>query len=170
MGGVLLREVSVREGSTAAQGFTLHLTNIEQIATFSLSGLRLVGGTWNGEGRVEVFHNGVWGTVCDDFWDINDAEVVCRELGYLGAASAPQRAYFGAGSGQIWLDNVACQGNETSIVQCQHNGWGVENCGHREDASVICLKSKSDHVLICVLEALLPIYQKAIVFVDCIQI
>ena len=156
--------MSVGGGSTVAKVLHIYEANIEQIATFSLSGLRLVGGTWNGEGRVEVFHNGVWGTVCDDFWDINDAEVVCRELGYSGAASAPRSAHFGAGSGQIWLDDVACQGNETSIVQCQHNGWGVENCGHYEDASVICLKSKSNHILTCVVEGLLTIDQYAIVF------
>ena len=101
-------------------------------------GLRLVGGNRNGEGRVEILHNGVWGTVCDDYWDINDARVVCRELGYPDAVSAPQSAHFGRGSGRIWLDDVSCSGIERSIVDCGHRGWGVENCGHGEDASVIC--------------------------------
>ena len=101
-------------------------------------GLRLVGGYWKGEGRVEILYNGVWGTVCDDSWDISDARVVCRELGYPDAVSAPHIAHFGQGSGPIWLDNVFCSGNEKSIVDCGHNGWGVENCGHNEDASVIC--------------------------------
>ena len=101
-------------------------------------GLRLVGGNWNGEGRVEIFYNGHWGTVCDDGWGINDAQVVCRELGYSDALSAPMHAHFGSGNGQIWLDNVNCQGHESSIVNCQHNGWGSHNCGHYEDASVIC--------------------------------
>ena len=98
----------------------------------------MVGGNWGGAGRVEIFHNGAWGTVCDDYWDINDARVVCRELGYPNAVSAPHSARFGQGSGPIWLDNVFCSGNERSIVDCAHNGWGVENCGHGEDASVIC--------------------------------
>ena len=93
---------------------------------------------WNGRGRVEIFYNGNWGTVCDDDWDINDARVVCRQLGFSDAVSAPGSARFGAGSGHIWLDDVRCSGSESSIINCQHRGWGVENCGHHEDASVIC--------------------------------
>ena len=103
-----------------------------------LSGLRLVGGSWNGEGRVEIFHNGKWGTVCDDLWGITEARVVCRELGYPMAIRALHSSYFGSGSGQIWLDDVQCLGNENYTEECQHNGWGVNNCLHSEDASVIC--------------------------------
>ena len=102
------------------------------------SGLRLVGGNWDGEGRVEILYSGSWGTVCDDSWDMNDARVICRELSYPDAVSAPQSAHFGAGSGQIWLDDVNCAGSENSIVNCPHYGWGSHNCGHHEDASVVC--------------------------------
>ena len=105
---------------------------------FFILDLRLVGGSWNGEGRVEVFFNGEWGTVCDDDWDLNDARVVCRQLGYATAVSAPHSAHFGSGSGRIWLDDVICTGSEGSIADCQHNGWGSHNCGHGEDASVVC--------------------------------
>ena len=100
--------------------------------------VRLVGGRWRGEGRVEIFFNGKVGTVCDDDWDINDASVVCRQLGFPDAVSAPGSAHFGGGNGQIWLDNVGCSGSESSIADCTHNGWGVESCNHDEDASVIC--------------------------------
>ena len=87
---------------------------------------------------MEIFYKGNWGTVCDDYWDMNDARVVCRQLGFPNVDSAPGSARFGSGSGQIWLDNVGCSGSESSIINCQHRGWGVENCGHSEDASVIC--------------------------------
>ena len=87
---------------------------------------------------MEIFYNGYWGTVCDDYWDIKDARVVCRQLGFPDAASAPHSARFGRGSGKIWLDDVRCSGNESSIVNCSHYGWGSHNCGHGEDASVIC--------------------------------
>ena len=106
--------------------------------TYTLETLRLIGGSRPGAGRVEIYYNGSWGTVCDDGWDINDARVVCRQLGYPSALSAPHSARFGQGSGKIWLDDVQCQGNETSIVNCRHRPWGVHNCAHSEDASVIC--------------------------------
>ena len=89
-------------------------------------------------GRVEVFYNGTWGTVCDDWWDLHDADVVCRQLGYDGALSAPRAAAFEQGTGPIWLDDVGCFGNEKSIFQCGHQGWGVENCWHGKDAGVVC--------------------------------
>ena len=87
---------------------------------------------------MEIYYNGAWGTVCDDDWDIKDAHVVCRELGFLFAIAAPKRARFGQGSGSIWLDNVNCTGSESSLTECGNRGWGTHNCGHSEDASVLC--------------------------------
>ena len=110
--------------------------------------LRLVGGSNSSEGRLEIQYNGVWGTICDDSWDINDAMVACRQLGYRTAVRATTNAEFGAGSGQIWLDDVGCSGSETSLDQCYSNGWGDHNCHHYEDAGVVCL-GRHFNVVIC---------------------
>lgn len=109
----------------------------------SNTNVRLVGGTSPNNGRVEVFYSGVWGTVCDDSWDYRDAGVICVMLGYPREnAVAYSSAYFGAGTGQIWLDDLSCTGTETDIADCPYITWGYHNCGHGEDAGVACSGTK----------------------------
>ncbi|KAM9286907.1 macrophage receptor MARCO [Morus bassanus] len=96
--------------------------------------IRIAGG--GRRGRVEIFHQGTWGTICDDAWSTQDASVVCRMLGYNHAVSTFTAT---AGTGPIWLDDVNCNGREHSILDCAKPDWGVNNCSHNEDAGVECI-------------------------------
>ncbi|XP_030831464.1 deleted in malignant brain tumors 1 protein-like [Strongylocentrotus purpuratus] len=103
---------------------------------------RLVDGSGPYEGRVEVFYGATWGTVCDDQWSLSEADVVCRQVGYeLGAKEAPRNSYFGSADGPILLDDLYCNGQESSLFSCQHSGFANHNCNHRTDAGTICLRN-----------------------------
>lgn len=100
--------------------------------------LRLVNG-WNRcVGRVEVWHEGAWGTVCDDHFTMNNAHVVCRQLGCGEGKTVFGWSYFGNGSGDIALDQVNCTGSEDYLWDCSHAEWYVNDCGHNEDVSILC--------------------------------
>ena len=100
--------------------------------------IHLINGSTEYEGRVEVYYNGTWGRVCDDGWDLNDAEVVCRQLGY---GPAIEVTCYGSGSGPIWLNYVDCDGTESTIEDCSHGGWGYNHCGYNGDVGVRCANS-----------------------------
>ncbi|KAG9466924.1 hypothetical protein GDO78_015888 [Eleutherodactylus coqui] len=106
--------------------------------------IRLVGGDSSCSGRVEVFYQRAWGTVCDDTWDLNDAHVVCRQAGCGHAQRAPGGAYFGPGSGSIWLEKLFCNGNETAVSQCAGVVSKNSLCTHSQDAGVICTELQGD--------------------------
>ena len=108
--------------------------------------LRLMDGEVGHEGRLEIYQDGQWGTICDDYWTDEESEVACRQLGYPGAESNTGRflrAHFGQGSGPIWLDNVLCVGDESRLIDCPRHGEGENigghNCTHEEDVGIRCL-------------------------------
>ncbi|XP_025103164.1 uncharacterized protein LOC112569537 [Pomacea canaliculata] len=115
----------------------------ELLMNHSSSGtIRLVNGDRPWKGRVEVFQNLIWGTVCDDNFTVSAAAVVCRMLGINVVTPAVHEAsFYGQGSLPILLDDVICSGNESSLSECRHNPVGENDCNHQEDVGVDCIPS-----------------------------
>ncbi|XP_053375577.1 scavenger receptor cysteine-rich type 1 protein M130-like isoform X1 [Mercenaria mercenaria] len=104
--------------------------------------VRLVNGTHRYEGRLEVYHNGEWGTVCDDGFGRDEARVVCKMLNLpWSGAHVYSGAHFGRGALPLVLDDVVCSGSEMSLGDCSHRSWGSSNCGNGEDVGVSCQPS-----------------------------
>ncbi|XP_019639824.1 PREDICTED: deleted in malignant brain tumors 1 protein-like, partial [Branchiostoma belcheri] len=104
------------------------------------SRIRLIGGSGPNEGRVEVRSEDSvnWGTVCHNQFDMKDADVICRMLGYPNATQVRNDAYFGQGTGPIYMADLRCDGNESSIFDCPYAGWTIHDCDHGQDAGVVC--------------------------------
>lgn len=101
--------------------------------------VRLAGSSRQSEGRVEIYHHGQWGTICDDGWDLNEAQVVCRQLNFPGAKSVTTGVeIYGKATGPIWMDDMQCSGTERFLRSCNFKGWGVTDCTHKEDVGVVC--------------------------------
>ncbi|XP_071958691.1 neurotrypsin-like [Antedon mediterranea] len=115
------------EGHACDQPTSYHSTYLD---------IRLVDGYSAESGRVEVYYNGEWATVCDDGWSMTNSEIVCRQLGYSGAH------YYYTSHGNehstILLDGVECNGYESNLAECYHSGFGNHDCSHSEDIAVEC--------------------------------
>ena len=117
--------------------------------SFLAVSVRLAGGD-RYQGRVEIEVKGKWGTVCDNRWDIREGDVVCRQLGYVGANQTFKGAQFGEGNGTIWLKNLDCTGNESSLLLCRNakENLGAAGCTHAQDASVRCKSTPIGELII----------------------
>eukprot|EP00062_Callorhinchus_milii_P025079 gi/632985667/ref/XP_007909811.1/ PREDICTED: deleted in malignant brain tumors 1 protein-like [Callorhinchus milii] len=104
--------------------------------------IRLMDGGSSCAGRVEIYYNATWGTVCDDSWGSLEADVVCKQLGCGSAVDAIFAAPCGSASGQVWLDEVRCSGKESALWECASSPWGQHDCGHKEDVSIVCSEHK----------------------------
>ena len=113
---------------------TCNLNNLQLLYTL---GLRIVGGD-NSNGRLEICYGGEWGTICDDNFGIDEANIACNQLGFMGAWSAYTGGTYGEGCGPIFLDDLSCVGDENTLDACYHLSVGTHNCEHSEDVAVSC--------------------------------
>ncbi|XP_037092406.1 lysyl oxidase homolog 3B-like [Pollicipes pollicipes] len=102
--------------------------------------LRLSGGRGSYEGNIEIFHAGSWGHICDDEWDMPEAEIACRQLGFQSAQKPTHDGFFGRPAGDVtfWMDNMYCLGNERSLSECRFDGWAQHDCMPSELAGISC--------------------------------
>ena len=125
--------------------------------------LRLVNpcGEYDGvsRGRLEMLLSGVWGTVCDDLFDKNDANVACHQLGFSRALHFGRLKYDplyshrcqpGQSQQPIFLDDLQCNGGESSLISCPHPGIGNHNCDHSMDVELICSAFSKSSFKICI--------------------
>ena len=99
--------------------------------------MRLVGGKKPNQGRIEIHFGDQWSTICDRGWDKRDATVVCKQLGYQYGEAIPG-GYYEAGTGDIAMDDVECNGREHRLTDCGFSQWYSNKCFHAEDAGVVC--------------------------------
>lgn len=100
-------------------------------------------------GHVEVYHNNAWGTVCDNYWNIRDANVVCRQLGYSRAVLAPRGTPISRVNTPVHYNYVNCTGNEMRLADCSYYIQRYQDwCQHFEDAGMAC-ESKPGTIEVC---------------------
>ncbi|XP_078060508.1 scavenger receptor cysteine-rich domain-containing protein DMBT1-like [Mustelus asterias] len=104
--------------------------------------IRLTGGGSSCSGRVEIYYNGVWGSVCDDAWDLANAHVVCKQLGCGNVLEMTVPVSCQPHYGPVWLDELNCSGNESYLWECPSAPWGNHDCSHKEDVKIMCSEHK----------------------------
>lgn len=117
---------------------TVHFNRFFVLSLTDSKIIRLVNGTSSCSGRVEVYHNAEWGTICDDRWGIPEVIVACHEMNCGNPIAATYKSFYGQGKDQVWMDDVECTGQEKSLADCSHRGFGEHDCDHSEDAGITC--------------------------------
>ena len=117
----------------------------ERLTPIFLLLVRLGGDKYLGEGLVQVYHEKTWGWICSEKWNKQNADVLCRELGYTNASSS----YSSSANmvGEVWMNNVQCQGTERSLLFCAHDGWKSHSCTNGRVAGVFCVVPEGKRIL-----------------------
>ena len=115
------------------------------LLTFCIFIVELRGGWGPYEGLLYIYHDGEWGNVDAYRFNDIDATVACRSFGY-SSGEVFENAWYDPGTGVIWMSSVQCSGDESSLAECEHSGWGCQSCSHLHDVAAICGKYFTTHV------------------------
>ena len=138
IGAPLPEGLSLRIGSPSEA--TVELVDNDVPSASGALRLAQGGGVYGGSyGRLQVYHDGQWGLVCEGNFGREEAQVACRQLGFADG----EEGYGGAGSGGLpfWLKGVQCQGTESRLVNCSHRGLQEHSCGSFDITGVECSRT-----------------------------
>lgn len=105
------------------------------------------GGKSKNEGRLEVYFNGEWGSVCNRNWGSWSGVIACKDLGFVGLAkvtTASHYTYLGSEDSPIWLEGVRCSESHSRIRDCPHEPFGYQPCSHDDDVGLVCSGKHAD--------------------------
>lgn len=95
-------------------------------------------------------HEGKWGFICPSAWTPANSFVICGQLGFPQAKEAgPYTLTEQDVEPFYWLDSVSCRGWESSIVSCDHAGWGSTECEGGRVLRITCERRRFDKVSRC---------------------
>ena len=138
IGAPLPEGLSLRIGSPSEA--TVRLVDNDVPSASGALRLAQGGGVYGGSyGRLQVYHDGQWGLVCEGNFGREEAQVACRQLGFADG----EEGFGGAGSGGLpfWLKGVQCQGTESRLVNCSHRVLQEHSCGSFDIAGVACSRT-----------------------------
>ncbi|XP_071177833.1 scavenger receptor cysteine-rich type 1 protein M160-like [Mytilus edulis] len=92
--------------------------------------------------KLEILHNNEWGTVCSSNFNKIEAEVACMQLGYRNGSVLENT--IATGTSKIWLNILACDGNESKLMDCPHSDWDTDTCSHGNVVGIRCSEGQGD--------------------------
>ena len=119
------------------------ILNIRRKLIYIITLARLREGNSPLEGRLEIYYQGVWRSVCTQHWTFKEAHVACRMMGYHSALYA--ETIYGSFDRQVGIQDLRCKGSEKDLVGCRNNGWNLQGCQDKMYAAAIC---SSKYILI----------------------
>ncbi|XP_052772238.1 uncharacterized protein LOC128211461 isoform X1 [Mya arenaria] len=114
-----------------------HYYSACNVYPLNITGIRLSGGGYPQIGRIELQVQGQWGRICGDFFDINNAAVLCRMMG-LNSSAFMRHDNFVQGSGPLLMNYVHCYGSEEHINNCSYSAPYINSCTSNNDISLLC--------------------------------